>query len=402
MKKIHLNICSILIILTVGLNAATVLDLGEGIKAVADRLVADQIKFGDEKGTWPDEAYFTGAMVAGLVEAYQATCDNSYLVAAEMGGDYIVTVDYCDLFGEEAYALMKLSQVAPDPCDNQWRDALADFYDCVKNDVNGTEGYIAQLYSIDSSVATFYLANYVMGANYVNATDMDIWRNGLIDWLAQVDDLSLYPVMAVGAATWALSSTGVMDDTLIDQYGTGAPYWSGRELHELPGILLGHQVPEGEPYEGSFYWRFDHSNGGFVADEIAGYTEDAVFGTLGLQAANDANSALGYDSDIMAAQDFLLSSFGPDGVVYDHLVLKEYDFYTYAGEILQALGQTILDGDLNLADGVDLVDYSIFTQSWGDTGCTACEWCNCADLDKNGVVDEYDLYVFCDYYLIGG
>jgi hypothetical protein len=226
-----------------------------------------------------------------------------------------------------------------------------------------------------------------MGAYYVNAIDKEIWRNGLIDWLAQVDDLSLYPVMAVGAATWALASTGDLDDTLVDQYGTGAAYWSGRELDELPGILLGHQVPEDDPNEGSFYWRFDHSNGGFERDEAAGYTEDAVYGTLGLIASMPY---MALRRNICDAQTFLLNSFGLDGIVYDHLKLQEYDFYTYAGEVLQALGPTVplCGGDIAQTNSLPGPDGKV---DIGDLQCLLNA------MISYGVAPTFDITGLCCY-----
>ena len=92
----------------------------------------------------------------------------------------------------------------------------------------GTGGYISQFSSIEPSTAVFYIAHHVAAAYYVSAIDRLTWRPALINYLAKVDDTSsAFPVLALGMATWALASTGPLDNTLIDPSGAGAPYWSG-------------------------------------------------------------------------------------------------------------------------------------------------------------------------------
>jgi len=397
MKRYYL-ILGLLIVL-IGPTPVFALQLGEGIEALADRLETDQVKIGSAAGTWFDEELFTGSIVAGMAEAYQATCESDYKVSAELGGEYILQVDYCNLYGDEAYALMKLSEIAPDPCDNKWRTALEDYFYCVEIQPDGTEGYIADFYEVDPSRAVLYLSYSVIAAYYVDANDKEVWRLGLTDWLASVDDNSDLPVLAMGAATWALATSADLDASPIDRFGTGASYWFGQDLEDLPGLLLGHQVPSGG-YADSFYWRFGHDNGGYITDEVAGYSEDTLFGTLGLAAANKADPDLNIDPEILAAQAVMLDNIGWDGIVYEHLWVGGEIYYTYAGRMLMAFYQTILPGDLNLANGVDFVDYSLFAQNYGE-GCTACEWCNCADMDKNAVVDANDLKILAESWLLG-
>jgi hypothetical protein len=70
------------------------------------------------------------------------------------------------------------------------------------------------------------MADYTVAAYVIEAEDREIWRNALIDWLSALDDQARYPVMALGAATWALAVTGPsLDQTLIDPCGLGASYW---------------------------------------------------------------------------------------------------------------------------------------------------------------------------------
>ncbi|MBA7699249.1 hypothetical protein ES703_107940 [subsurface metagenome] len=273
----------------------------------------------------------------------------------------------------------------------------------MKHREGGTEGYISgRLGALEPSTAVFYLANAVVAAYYVEAEDKQIWRDGLIDFLAKVDDgTSVYPVLGLGAATWALAQTGDMNSTPVDSNGAGRPYWNDVNLAELPDILLSHQVPDGELYEGSFYWRFDHTDGGDPEGEAAGYTEDTIFGTLGLVAADKANPELDYDSAILAARDALLVGVQPDGTVYEHLWMDGYIYYFYAGEMLQGLGELIIPGDLDLDGGVNFIDFAIFADNWLASGCTRCSWCNGADLDESGEVNYVDLEVVAEHWLEG-
>jgi hypothetical protein len=383
-----------------GVGETLPMPIGEAIGVIADRLEAEQIKSGGSAGIWPGEALYTGSIVGGMVSAYELMGDPNYRTSAELGGDYILWAAQGEFYGDEALALKRLSQIASDPCDNLWRTAVSDFYCAVKNDVNGTEGYISQFIGTEPSTAVFYLANYVVAAYYVDAEDKQIWREGLISYLAQVDDdTSDFPVLALGIATWSLAQTGDMNDTLIDPNDDGRPYWDGVTLADLPGLLLGHQVPPGIQDAGSFYWRFDHGYGG-SASAVSGYTEDTIFGTLGLVAAFRANPDFDIEEPILAARQVLLGGVYEGGVVYEHLWLKGAIYYTYAGEMLQVLSEFI-PGDLNLDGGVNLIDFAIFANSWCDSGCAPCLWCNHADIDQSGEVNYVDLKIMANNWLKG-
>jgi len=384
-----------------GVGEALPMPIGEAIGVIADRLEAEQIKDGVSAGIWLGEAGFTGSIVVGMVSAYELTCDPNYRTSAELGGDYILWAAHGDFYGDEALALTRLSQIASDPCDNPWRTVVSDFYCAVKHDVNGTEGYISQFIGTEPSTAVFYLANYVVAAYYVDAEDKQIWRDGLISYLAQVDDdTSDFPVLGLGIATWALAQTGDMNDTLIDPNDDGRPYWDGVTLAELPDLLIGHQVPPGIQDAGNFYWRFNHGYGGSVS-AVSGYTEDTIFGTLGLIAASRADPALEFDTAILAARQALLGGVYEGGVVYEHLWLQGAIYYTYAGEMLQVLSELIIPGDLNLDGGVNFIDFAIFANSWCDSGCAPCPWCNHADIDQSGEVNYVDLKIMANNWLKG-
>jgi len=348
-----------------------VLPVGEAIEALANRLEHEQIKYGASGGSWPGEADFTGSIVAGMVTAYNCTCNNTYKSAAELSGDYIVRTAGGNFYGDEAFALTRLSQIASDPCDNLWRSVVVDFYAKVKHQA-GTEVYTSQFGAADSSTAVFYLANHVVAAYYVNAKDKKIWRSALINFLAQVDDdSSNFPVTSLGVATWALATIGPLNDTLIDPSTTGVAYWSGKKLADLPALLLSHQVPDGELYAGSFYWRFDHGNGG-LGGPVGGYTEDAIFATLGLISASRAHPALDLEAAILAARQALLGDVDNAGTVHQHLWLPSLAYCVYAGERLQVLGELIISGDLDLDGGVNFIDFAIFANNWHALESTLC------------------------------
>jgi len=392
----------VLIVLLCGVSSLSASSIGEAVEAVADRLDSEQMKSGLNVGIWPTEAGFTGSIVAGMVSAYELTCGSvAYKDSAELGGDYILLEAEGNFYGDQAFALTRLSQIASNPCDNAWRTAVVDFYDDVKNSVDSTAGYIASFTGIEPSTAVFYLAHHTVAAFYVGATDKHIWRQGLIDWLTEVDDdSSEFPVMALGVATWALAQTGSLDATLIDPSGTGESYWNLVTLSELPNRLVGHQLPAEDPNAGAFYWRFDHGDGGSGV-VVSGYTEDAIFGTLGLLAASQANPTLEIDDAIFAGRQALLGGISSEGKVWERLSQKGSPYYAYAGEMLTVLGELIIPGDLNMDGYVDFVDFAFFADNWHSSGCGPCFWCERADVNHDEEVDFRDAAIIANNWLKG-
>jgi hypothetical protein len=374
------------------------LSIGEAIKAVADRLEAQQIKDGVGAGRWRGEIGFTGSIVAGMVGAYELTCESAYRSSAELGGDYILFASDIGINGDEAFALTRLSDIASDTCNNYWRTRVSDFYSDVKLG-EGTEAYIKDLIDTEPSTKVFYLANYVVAAYYVDAEDKQIWRQKLIEQLSLVDDSSIFPVMGLGIATWALSLTGPLDETPIATSGKHAPYWDAKKLKDLPRLLLSHQVPDGQPYAGSFFWRFDHGDGS--GETVSGFTEDTIFATLGLIGAAAANPNLDMDAAILAAHQALLGGIDSEGKVYEHLWLQGEIYNTYAGEMLHVLGELAIPGDIDLSGGVNLTDFSIFANNWHSSNCIGCSWGNGADLDHSGEVNFVDLVILANNWLKG-
>ncbi len=402
-KRLYIiQIVIVLPLLTYSVSSVSAsLPVGQAIESISDRLDVEQIKTGVLAGSWATEASFTGSIVAGMASAYEKTCNSAYKDSAELGGAFILSSASGNFYGDEAFALTGLSQIADDPANNAWRTAVGDFYDNVKNSGDGTEGYISWFLGTEPSTAVFYLAHYTVAAFYVDAEDRQIWRQGLIDWLAEVDDESSdFPVMALGVATWALAQTGPLDATLVDPSGTSKPYWNLVTLAELPDILISHQIAVGDPNAGIFYWRFDHGDGG-SGGIVSGYTEDTIFGTLGLAAASGADPALEMDEAIFAGRHALLDGIGPGGMVWERLSQEDGVYYAYAGEMLTVLAKLIISGDINLDGGVDFPDFAAFADNWHSSDCVACSWCNCSDLNHNGDVDFSDFKIIADNWLKG-
>jgi len=323
-KRVAFKVCAVMVVLSTSVNCAVAMPVVEAVEAIADRLVADQLP----DGTWPGEADFTGSIVAGLATAYQVTGKEDYRTAAKLGGAYILNSAGGNYFGDEAYALTRLSEITKDP---SYARAAKKFYNTLD-----TYAYIRGFKATDRSNAVFYVAQHTVAANRVNAADAAIWRQGLIQYLSRVDDdVAYYPVMSLGVATWALALTGPMDATRVDPFGlTGEDYWTDVKFSDLPGILSSHQVTACD-YDYTFYQRFDHTAAG-PGFQAAGYTEDTVFGLLGLIAAQKADLSLDLWASIIAGRNALASGVGVDGTLYEHIWSGGALYYVYGGEALQA------------------------------------------------------------------
>lgn len=327
---------------------ASLVDIDEAVKVVADRLESEQVKESENKGTWLDNMEFTGSITVGMVDAYNRTGENSYWASAELAGDYILRISNGNLYSDEALALTRLSDFATDPLNNIWRTTVSNFYSNIKQSSSGTQDYIALYEGLEPSAVVLYLAEHVVAAYSVGAEDIEIWRQSLVDWLSQVDDDCSFPVLALGSATWALAQTGRLDETLIDPSGEGTSYWNLKRLENLPSLLLSHQVPEGQPMAGSFYWRFDHGDGGWSIP-ISGFTEDTIYATLGLAAfyyANPVQNDSNLESALSAARSALMNSISPKGWVWEHLSQNGIVCCVYAGEMLQVLCELDISDDL--------------------------------------------------------
>ena len=387
-----------LLLIMSGVHESRATTLAQAMVKVADRLVAKQVKVGVNAGIWPLSVGYTGPIGSGVAVAYMTLCDGPYASSAQLAGDYILFESRGNFYGDAAYALTLLSQMSEDPADNTWRTVLEDFYFNIAHDPGGTPAYIAQYSALDVSEAVIYIAHHVIASHYANAADAGLWRQALIDWLAEVDDNTHFPVMAMAAATWALASTGPLDATLIDPSGDGTPYWNLRRLSGLPSLLLSHQAPAGHPYAGSFYARFDHTNDGGAFPFAAGYTEDASFGILALAACQTASPTPGLDTAVVAGRNALFGAIADDGSVWEHVSRSGQVLYVYAGEVLQALAISSPTGDLDVSGRVDFDDMALMAGQYLADGCQLCSHDN-ADVNRDGVVNLLDVAVLAGNWL---
>ncbi|MBN1182664.1 MAG: hypothetical protein JXB49_10280 [Bacteroidales bacterium] len=403
-RKIFIRVATILILIVFMRSYIEAKPIGVAMIKITDRLQSGQIQQGVNVGSWPDEINLTGPIVAGIANAYEVTYDSNYLDAAELGGNSILLISQGNFYGDEAFALTRLSKISANPNNNPWYEVVSDFYADIERYEGGTQNYIANFYKIDPSYAVLFMSNHVLAAYYVDANDKEIWRQELINLLSYVDDSSVYPVMALGAAVWSLSQTGPLDKTNISPAsGQGASYWESKKLSDLPYTLLSHQVQDGQPNAGSFFWQFGHKEGG-----PSGFTEDAVFATLGLTAAfasnpnqNDPNLYYAICNACTALLNGISMDENEDeGKVWERLSRSGAVYNAYAGEMLQALRALIVPGDINLDGNVDFVDFENFCKNWCACDCEQNCWCNGADIDHSGTVDIEDFEIFLDNWLI--
>ena len=360
----------------------------ETIVLVADDLVAEQ----DMLGSW-GEFGFTGEPVAGLVHAYQLTGTAGYKTVAEDGGNYCLydeggynnsTGKYTDgLFASGAYALTLLSEVSGSPSSNSWRTAVDDFYEYVARDVADTQDYIDHyLANAEDTSAVYDIARHTVAAFYVDADDKAIWRTGLTTALADVDDGDASPVMALGVAVWGLAKTGAMNGTPVDSGAAPGSLWDGVTLGNLPEMLADEQAPDG-----SFYTRFDHNQG-------YGFTEVTAIGGLGLIAADENASGLGYSAQRVDVGEVLIPGVDTGGEVYWKIGDDGHpQYYFLAGETLAVLPGTAMPGDANYDSAVDGLDYVIWSNHYGQTG----NWAD-ANFNSDLVVDGLDYVIWSNNY----
>lgn len=366
MLSSHKAFRSVIVIVLVLLaqNVAMALTAEEAVDLLAARLEQGQIKDGPNSGYWPSDVMFMGPITTGMTCAYEWTGDPAYRASAELAGERVLWFGdrQGNLLGDEAYAFVRLSEISDDPGHNVWQNALVDFYFSPRKGHNEdtTEEYLEAFVGVEPSTAVFYLAHHLVASDYVQDEDADVYRRALIRQLYQLSDDTRFPVMALGVATWALMSTDTPAETPIIGHGlVRNPYWEGLTVGDLPALLAGHQVPAGELFAGSFYWRLDHTDGG-TGGVVSGYTEDTIFGTLGLLAAASANAGDALeeiDQAIAAAQQALLQGIAEDGQVYEHLARQGVVYNAFAGEMLQVLWsiEQYLDRDVAVTSELEVL-----------------------------------------------
>ena len=360
----------------------------DAISRAAGDLVLDQRQAGDWHEAGYQGAVFTGESVVGLADAYQLTGQADYKTAAESGGDYcLLNAGYDSETGEYdlgfyacgAYAMTRLSEISGTPADNTWRTALEYFYYPL-TDTGSTQWYV-DTFVPNGSTGVYDLARHTVAASYTGATDVEIYRSGLIRSLALINDGDGAPVMGLGVAVWSLAQTGPMDSTLVDPGAAGGSLWDGVTLGDLPGMLAGQQ-----DVDGSFFTHFDPALG-------SGYTETTAMGALGLIAADEST----YASEILDARLALAGGVDTGGDVYWKIGHKPSgQNYFLAGETLEVLVE-LLPGDVNGDGWVSETDLSMVISYWGQSGLGRPY----GDLNGNGVVDGPDYAEVLSYWHTG-
>jgi len=345
LRKMYYGIAVLVLLLSAPGIGADILP-EDAVALIAARLQQSQVLVGPDEGLWPGEESFMGPVTAGMACACDWTGDASYMFTARFGAFYLLRQANLqgNLLGDEAYALVRMNQLhrkewgdTSVPGD-EWVWALIDFYNSLRRD-GTTQAYIHCFDDLEPSGNVFFLAHHVVAAYYIDDVDKEAWRDALIAQLSRVDDASILPVMALGVATWALATIDKLDDTPVTSVGDSGSPWDGVALRDLPNVLLSHQVPLGEPFAGSFYWRFDHGGGGSPG-MISGFTEDTVYSTLGLAAAASLKVNLENEEmrrAVMLAQEALLQGVDADGSVHEHLCRQGEVRHVFAGELLQGL-----------------------------------------------------------------
>ena len=309
-------------------------------RLAADRLVTSQTVVGD----W-GEPTFVGEAIAGLVNAHKHFGDNAYLTAAEGGANFVLNRDGYNgttytggflPFPPETYALARLAQSNP----ATWLAPASTVFSQARTDFGSASAYVTatidfHLINLGNPIhnAVYDLARLAIAASLVNDVDAGIYRTAVIDNLADVDDNGSDPsVFALGAAVFALASTGPLDGTSLSGTST---VLNGRTLADLPGLLAGHQVTDGNDGTiGDFYWRFDH-----IGAPPSGVTETTTLAVLGLKISQDMDpSTFSFTSEVSAARSVLAAGVGPIGQVY-YIGGNSTSGagYVYAGETLEAL-----------------------------------------------------------------
>jgi hypothetical protein len=288
--------------------------------------------------------------LTGLLNAFFQTGTTAYKTAATSAGHYIVNYETSlgsgtpNYIGDEAYALTRLSALAGD---SSYAASVKTFYDStVRGSTSGTAGYISRLegsYS-EHSQPTFYLAFHTLAAyaTNVNALDKQAWRNATVQELGTVTNSDDFPVEAVGAALFAIASTGPLDSTLVKPGAANGSFWFGVKLSDLPGIVARQQVTAGAE-TGAFNYQLDTTAGG------TGLAEDAAFATLGLEAAFQSNPVLyNYGTAITSAVSALSQGItnGAGAVHQDMYDTSSPHTNYYNGEVLEAIPEPVGMGAL--------------------------------------------------------
>jgi hypothetical protein len=225
--------------------------------------------------------------------------------------------------------------------------------------------------SEEDTAAVYDAARWTAAAYYVGHSSKTTWRNGVLTLLGDVDNSDNAPTTALGAAVWALASTGnISTDT--------RQVWTGVKVNQLPGMLAGFQAPNG-----SFYTKFSTTMG-------YGFTETTAMATVGLKAAGPTV----YASQIASAINVLDGGIAASsGAVYWQIGSPASgSYYFLGGETLEAIP---MPGDADCDGSVGPADYLALKSNFGTS--SGAKWAQ-GDFDNDKGVDRDDLNLLSAYF----
>ena len=155
---------------------------------------------------------------------------------------------------------------------------------------------------------------------------------------------------------------------------------SGREFDPNSNVL--NDCTFNSPHD----WKGSRTSSAGTGASVIAF-QDSFFRGFDLQATDDGGAGQWFIFD------YLVTAVGcPDIELYDYSVSFETPIQT-----VRVPQTTTLD--LTDDSRVNYLDFSVFGTAWMQAGCSDPEWCNQADIDRNGQVDIADLTVFSCIWL---
>jgi hypothetical protein len=284
----------VLVIAICALGAGPVLaDIASG----GNRLIETQNT--DGGWGWPlagDSAKNTAAPIAmGLIAAYQATGQATYLDSAVKAGDFIKAISPPHSTGNGIF-MSALSAVTGDV--SYANDVKTEYYDALANGtyVRNTLTYdtagFAQLIRTNRSgsqanMATWDLALAAVGAHRLGADTSD-WISAIEAEVNELDTDNYYDVIGLAGAVWAFSEIGVDFDA------TAGSFASASSTADLAAELANRQIAGG-----GFAWN----SGYVIADDGNEAVQETAYAILAL----DAFDSKLYHNQIAGAGNYLTS-----------------------------------------------------------------------------------------------
>ena len=185
-------------------------------------------------------------------------------------------------------------------------------------------------------------------------------------------------------------------------------------------VMLGTQVSlvvysdANDLWSGGLFIHDEHRGTGTLSSRDAGDPNAPAGRASCLAAAGEGAFVLSWKDSLMSGYDLYTDEFGRDAgnwFVLDYTPLAEGECIIHLYD--HSYSFTVPDPNIQLSlfnsptrdwDGsgvVDLADYAAFASMWMSQECQAPQWCNGADLDRDGAVGLIDVLMFADFWLWG-